>query len=115
MRLARPQVTDGCVHVTHCLGMPGQWPKFRKWHTATLAVLCAQSQAPREPFWSRAFAVGGREWLRRLGGRRVDLTEYIEPVTTAVRDGDEPLHVLQPPQFVAARLWRWFTDRQPNR
>ena len=74
------------------------------WHAATLAELCARPATSAEPYWSTAFAVGTPKWLSGLGGERMNLAEYIEPVGG---DGEDDLHALRLPQSVAARLWRW--------
>jgi hypothetical protein len=36
--------------------------------------------APRQHYWSSTFAVGGRDWLKEIGGGKHGLTDYIEPV-----------------------------------
>jgi putative transposase len=93
-----------------CLGMAGQESSFHAWHASTLAELCRQTNAPRQPFWSTAFAVGASPWLSNLGHGRVELEEYISPVESELGTDEKPeadaLHTLQVPQSLALRLWR---------
>jgi hypothetical protein len=48
-------------------------------------------------YWSSVFAVGGRDWLREIGGGKHDLTDYIEPVDEG-SEGDTGAHSL--------KIWR---------
>ena len=41
---------------------------FRNWYERTLTERCMQEEFTREPYWSRAFAVGSRSWLHQLTG-----------------------------------------------
>ena len=78
---------------------------FRRWHEATLAELCLQSKLPREPHWSRAFAVGSRSWLRQLADGAPEADEHIRPLDVASGSDEETTCVLSPPQSVYLRLW----------
>ena len=78
---------------------------FRAWHEATLAELCLQSELPREPHWSQAFAVGSRPWLRQLAGGDPEAEEYIQPLAGTPGSDQETTCVLSPPQSVYLRLW----------
>lgn len=66
--------------------------------------MCPTAARNGDSCWSSAFAVGTLKWLSGLGGERMNLAEYIEPVGG---DGEEDPHALQLPPSVAARLWRW--------
>jgi len=78
---------------------------FRGWHGATLAELCRPAELPREPHWSRAFAVGSRGWLCQLAADDPRVEEHIKPLEGTSADQQEPTCVLSPPQAVYLRLW----------
>jgi hypothetical protein len=59
-------------------------------------------------YWSSAFAVGGRDWLKEIGGGKHDLTDYIEPVDEGSEE-DAGAHSLHVPQTVFLRLWKSFS------
>jgi hypothetical protein len=63
-------------------------------------------------YWSSAFAVGGRDWLREIGGGKHDLTDYIEPVDEG-SEGDTGAHSLHVPQTVFLRLWKSLSNTKP--
>lgn len=92
-----------------CLAMPDA-ATFRPWHEATLAELCGRPQPTREPHWSRAFAVGGREWLGRLVAPVPEAGRYVQPLTGAPA-GDEGTCVLHPPPSLLRRLWATVTGK----
>jgi putative transposase len=88
-----------------CLDMPDA-AAFTKWYNATLNDLCRQDKFPREPYWSEAFAVGERPWLRKLLGDNEQAEEHITAVDNQILTGEEaPLCVLNPPQSLVQRLW----------
>jgi putative transposase len=41
---------------------------FRQAYVETLDQMCARAAGPREPIWSEAAAVGGKEWIEKLAG-----------------------------------------------
>jgi len=89
----------------NCLAMQDQ-AAFRQWYEATLGELCQRASQPREPHWSRAFAVGGRGWIEQLPGA-TPLSE--DHIRTLGPDGVEPPDatcVLHPPQSLCRRLWQ---------
>ena len=90
-----------------CLGMPEQQEAFDRWYRATLEELCRKwdDRAPRQRYWSSAFAVGSPDWLSALGGGKTDLTEYMHPAGE-VPEGEDGSHVLRLPQTVFLGLWR---------
>lgn len=93
-----------------CLAMPDA-ATFRPWHEATLADLCRRPQPIREPHWSRALAVGGREWLGRLAAPVPEAERYIRPATDHSTEADDAVCVLNPPPSLRLRLWQAITDR----
>jgi hypothetical protein len=87
--------------------MAGERESFREWYQATLDGLCRSGPVSpdREPHWTSAFAVGGPDWLRRLGREREDPAPYIRPVPVESGGTASESHVLQVPQTVFLRLW----------
>jgi putative transposase len=43
--------------------------QFREWYEGTLRQECARGGWAREPYWTEAGAVGGREWIAALASR----------------------------------------------
>lgn len=78
---------------------------FRDWYERTLTELCLQEEFTREPYWSRAFAVGSRSWLHQLTDGNSRAGEYIKPLTDTSGGGEEDSCVLSPPQSVYLQLW----------
>jgi putative transposase len=88
-----------------CLDMPDA-TAFTKWYNATLEGLCHQNKFPREPYWSEAFAVGERPWLRNLLGNEEQAAKHITAVENqSLSRDEEPLCVLNPPLSLLQRLW----------
>ena len=54
--------------------------QFRGWYEATLREECARSGRVREPYWTEAAAVGGREWIEALASRLPVSWRTVEPV-----------------------------------
>ena len=65
-----------------CLGMPGEEAHFRSWYRRTVDEL-SRTYLAREPWWSEAAAVGGRDWIENLAGSIVVGRRRIEPVPAA--------------------------------
>jgi hypothetical protein len=53
---------------------------FRKWHKLTLAELLKHSELKRAEFWTKAYAIGDKEWvkenLRTAGIRRMSVYSH---------------------------------------
>ena len=96
-----------------CLG-PTEDEMFLRWYTATLDDLCRLPALPREPHWSTAFAVGGKEWLSRLTGNDEALDDHITPADErALADAEHGIWFLRPSRAVGSRLRRSLTaDRR---
>jgi putative transposase len=97
------------ARLLECLEMAGQPEQFRAWYRATLAELCGRPVAPRERFWSSAFAVGDRGWLAGLTGDGTRVSEYIRPVASGGGEADT-VYALEAPASVLSRLWRRLRD-----
>ena len=82
---------------------------FRHWYERTLAELCRQKERPREPHWSRAFAVGSRAWLNRFARGDSRIGEHVRLLDAAAETDPDTTCVLSPPQSLRQRMWHALT------
>ncbi|MCK5805910.1 MAG: hypothetical protein KAI66_23975 [Lentisphaeria bacterium] len=86
-----------------CLLSVEDMESFRHWHEAAIAEQCALAEIPKEPHWSRAFAVGSRTWLEDIVKTVPRAADYITP--TGRDPNVDDTCVLDPPQSLCRRLW----------
>ena len=83
----RYQVIDQ-VRLARCLGHPST-AGFRQWYENTLTEKLSRAESEREPYWSKALAVGSIGWIKSMG-IKLDVTGssriLIEPLVD--KDGD---------------------------
>ncbi len=61
--------------------------QFREWYEATVRLECARRGGVREPHWTEAAAVGGREWIAALASRLPVSWRTVEPVPPSAAEG----------------------------
>ena len=96
---------EGDLDLSAFLGL-SDTDQFERWYEGTLDELCGRSSLPREPHWSRAFAVGSRSWLQKLTGDELEVADCVTPALGTAPDERDPTCVLAPPQSLYLSLWQ---------